>query len=164
MTPSKLDPHWDSPWLFYSYQVSWKSCSFGSAGLLLHTYQWLPDDIDFGVRQIRALDMGHVVGELVSMLTLPYPYNHEELSNTAPARNPVLPLAGSRVNAPALMPSGSSLLTFKRRGHHTHNHTTGASSLTFLPCRLTCTPINGGQHKCAVQARYRARSLECCSF
>lgn len=42
--------------------------------------------------------MGLHVSELLSMLAHPYPYNHDELSNTAPARYPMLSLAGGRID------------------------------------------------------------------
>lgn len=58
--------------------------------------------------------MGLHVSELLSMLAHPYPYNHDELSNTAPARYPMLSLAGGRINSLTFMSSGSPLMNYCR--------------------------------------------------
>jgi len=49
--------HQDSSWISCCYHVSWRTCSFGSAGLA-HTFQQVIDGEDVGVGQLKALDLG----------------------------------------------------------------------------------------------------------
>lgn len=58
--------------------------------------QQFTDDVDTGV---------WVETELVTLPALPYSYHQGELSSTALAEPPMLPLAGSRVSSSALMHS-----------------------------------------------------------
>jgi hypothetical protein len=49
----------------------------------------------------------------------------------------------------------------KERGHHPHIYTIGATSPTLMPSSTSVLPPVGSP--LAVQARYRASTLECCS-
>lgn len=49
----------------------------------------------------------------------------------------------------------------KERGHHPHIYTIGATSPTLMPSSTSVLPPLGSP--LAVQARYRASTLECCS-
>lgn len=50
-----------------------------------HVLRQLTDDKDFGVGQLKALDLDRMVAKLLSPLAIPYP-NQGELSSTVPAR------------------------------------------------------------------------------
>lgn len=58
VTVSILDARWDSSLISRRCPGSWRSCSFGSAGLALHVLQQLRDGVDVGVDQLKALDLG----------------------------------------------------------------------------------------------------------
>ena len=73
VTPSILDPHWDSSQLSCCCPLSWRSCSFGTVGLALSWVPTLADEIDLGVGYDRALL---------------YLYYQGKLSSTALARPP----------------------------------------------------------------------------
>lgn len=55
--PSILDPHWDSAWIFYYSIVSWRSCSFRSAGLPLHVFPQFIDRVAGGVEVYQLIDL-----------------------------------------------------------------------------------------------------------
>lgn len=50
--------------------------------------QWLPDDVDFGMGQLKWLDVGQMVAELISSLALPYVYHQDNFHSIALARPP----------------------------------------------------------------------------
>ena len=65
------------------------------------------NDIDVGVGQLRALDLGWVVAVLVIVPSLPYLHHQGKFPSIALAKPPtMLPLARGRVSSPALMTWG----------------------------------------------------------
>lgn len=114
-------------WLLWHHQywiliraVAWRSCNFRSAGLAL---LWLTDDIDLGVSQLRALDLGQGGSRAAQGNSSPYLYHQGKLSNTSLPRSP---------NVTTGQKAGSALLLSSPKGLLTCTHASRASS-TVLP-------------------------------
>jgi len=79
VTPSVLEPQWDSSKSSYCCPVSWGSCSCRSAGIFTH------------LNHLQSPGYGpgwpSLVGQPV-YLALPYPHGQRKLFSTAPARPP----------------------------------------------------------------------------
>ncbi|CAO2580303.1 hypothetical protein LEMLEM_LOCUS1378 [Lemmus lemmus] len=100
---SLLDPHWDSSWVSCCCPVSWRSCSFGSAGLTPPRAPAGNTREGVWVSQLVALILGlggWRVGQLASFPcpTTPPPSLHDqsEFSSTALASSPLSPFTLQR--------------------------------------------------------------------
>lgn len=82
-TPSILIPHQDSSWTSCFSLVSLRNCSFVSVVLaLFHTLADI-EEIDFGVGQLKDIDLGLHDSWIGQLASSPYPHHQRKLVSTA---------------------------------------------------------------------------------
>jgi len=105
VTLSISDPHWGASWLSCCL-MSWRSKALEQQDWPIHKSQSLVGDIDFGVIQFRALDLGlgsSWTGQPTSSFFICT--TNEDFSGLLWLGHSMEPLAGGRAISPALMPS-----------------------------------------------------------
>lgn len=106
-TLSKLGPHQDTPHLSCCCSVPCGSYNFGSGkDWPFHMLQQFKDEVNFGIGQLKALDLG-LGGSWVDQPTSsPAPHHQGQLPSTALASPSMLQQEGSKASPPGLMHSG----------------------------------------------------------
>lgn len=130
MTRAILRPHWNSSLLFCCFPVSWRSCSFASAGLALFTCSNSSQMMKiWGCANSKPWISDWMVAELVIPLGLPSLHQQDQISSLSSFR-PLKEAIG------------------KRQGQFSYSHALRADSPIFTPPESASLWLRAHSSKC----------------